>query len=111
MCDMNMVSDSPIIDTIFTKMMWQKKEKDDLALFWNATIKPAKILWQMKMRERVAMQWYADEGITYSDSDMSTEVAVKDYFTRETVDTDENPLGAFMLEYRKVLCRSGNAHR
>ena len=101
-CDMNMVSDSPIIDTIFTQNDVAEERKDDLALFLECYYKACEdIMANEDERKEVAMQWYADEGITYSDSDMSTEVAVKDYFTRETVDTDENPLGAFMLNIGK----------
>ena len=101
-CDMNMVSDSPIIDTIFTQNDVAEERKDDLTLFLECYYKACEdIMANEDERKEVATQWYADEGITYSDSDMSTEVAVKDYFTRETVDTDENPLGAFMLNIGK----------
>ena len=98
-CDMNMVSDSPIIDTIFTQNSVAENRKDDLVLFLECYYKACEDLMQNEEeRKTVAMEWYAEEGINYSDSDMATEVEVKDYFTRDTVDTEENVLGAFMQE-------------
>ncbi len=49
-------------------------------------------------RRETAMEWYAEEGITYSESDMDTEIEVKDYFTIDTVDTEANSIGSFMTD-------------
>ena len=49
------------------------------------------------MRRDVAMTWYAEEGITYSESDMDSEIEVKDYYTLDTVNTDTK-IGQFMVD-------------
>lgn len=96
-CDMNMVSDTPIIDTIFTQNDVAKDRKDDVTLFLECYYKACEdMMADEAARREVALQWYSDEGITYSESDMDTEIEVKEYFTRETVDTEEQPIGTFM---------------
>lgn len=97
-CDMNMVSDSPIIDTIFTQNKVMEERSGDLELFLDCYYRACEDLMKDEAnRRKVAMEWYAEEGITYSESDMDTEISVKDYYTRETV-ASENQLGQFMLD-------------
>lgn len=97
-CDMNMVSDSPIIDTIFTQNKVMEERSGDLELFLDCYYRACEDLMKDEAnRRKVAMEWYAEEGITYSESDMDTEISVKDYYTRETV-ASENQLGQFMID-------------
>lgn len=97
--DMNVILDNPIIDTIFVQNAVAEERKDDLILFLECYYKAcADLMNDEAARRETAMTWYADEGITYSESDMDTEVGVKDYFTIETVDAGENSLGSFMTD-------------
>lgn len=97
-CDMNMVSDSPIIDTIFTQNKVMEERQGDLELFLECYYKACEDLMKDEANRReVAMAWYAEEGINYSESDMDTEISVKDYYTLETVGK-ENQIGQFMLD-------------
>lgn len=97
-CDMNMVSDSPIIDTIFTQNKVMEERSGDLELFLDCYYRACEDLMKDEAnRRKVAMEWYAEEGINYSESDMDTEISVKDYYTRETV-ASENKLGQFMMD-------------
>ncbi len=79
--DMNMILDNPIIDTIFVQNAVAEGRRDDLILFLECYYKAC-----------------AEEGITYSESDMDTEIEVKDYFTIDTVDTEANSIGSFMTD-------------
>lgn len=98
-CDMNMVSDSPIVDTIFVQNKVAEKRANDVALFLECYYKAcADLMRDEADRRNVAMEWYKEEGITYSESDMDTEIEVKDYFTIDTVDTEENKIGQFMVD-------------
>lgn len=98
-CDMNLILDNPIIDTIFVQNNVAEEKKDDLILFLECYYKACEdIMNDEAMRRESAVTWYAEEGITYSESDMDAEVEVKDYFTRETVNTEENQLGQFMVD-------------
>lgn len=97
-CDMNMVSDSPIIDTIFTQNKVMEERSGDLELFLDCYYRACEDLMKDEAnRRKVAMEWYAEEGINYSESDMDTEISVKDYYTLDTV-ASENQLGQFMID-------------
>ncbi|MDE7015389.1 MAG: ABC transporter substrate-binding protein [Kineothrix sp.] len=97
--DMNMILDNPIIDTIFVQNAVAEGRRDDLVLFLECYYKAcADLMADEAARRDTAMEWYAEEGITYSDSDMDTEIEVKDYFTIDTVDTEANSIGSFMTD-------------
>lgn len=97
--DMNMVSDSPIIDNIFVQNDIAEERRDDVVLFLECYYRAcADLMNDEANRREVAMSWYAEEGITYSESDMDSEINVKEYFTLETVGTEENKLGQFMID-------------
>lgn len=97
-CDMNMVSESPIIDTIFVQNNVMEERSADLELFLECYYKACADLMNNEVARRdTAKTWYAEEGINYSESDMDTEISVKDYFTLDTVDADNN-LGGFMMD-------------
>ncbi len=97
--DMSMILDNPIIDTIFVQNAVAEGRRDDLILFLECYYKAcADLMADEAARRETAMEWYAEEGITYSESDMDTEIGVKDYFTIDTVDTDDNSIGAFMTD-------------
>lgn len=96
--DMNLVSDSPIIDTIFTQNKVAQERGADLELFLDCYYRACADLMNDEVKRReVAQKWYADEGVTYSKSDMDTEIAVKDYFTLEDIDSEDNRIGSFMI--------------
>lgn len=96
-CDMNLVSDSPIIDTIFTQNKVMEERSEDLELFLECYYRACEDLMKDEAaRRETAKAWYAEEGINYSESDMDTEISVKDYFTLDTLETDH--LGSFMVD-------------
>lgn len=97
--DMNMVTDSPIIDTIFVQNNVKEERSGDLELFLECYYKACEDLMNDEAgRRETAKAWYAEEGINYSESDMDTEIEVKDYFTLDSVDGDANSLGQFMVD-------------
>lgn len=97
--DMNMILDNPIIDTIFVQNAVAEGRRDDLILFLECYYKAcADLMADEAARRETAMERYAEEGITYSESDMDTEIEVKDYFTIDTVDTEANSIGSFMTD-------------
>lgn len=97
--DMNNILDTPIIDTIYAQNSVAEERKGDLVLLLDCYYRACEDLMNDEANRReVAQTWYAEEGITYSESDMDTEIEVKDYFTRDTVDTEENKLGQFMVD-------------
>lgn len=96
--DMNMVSDSPIVDTIFVQNDVAADRSGDMELFLECYYKACEELMEDEANRReVAMEWYAQEGINYSESDMDTEIEVKEYFTIDTVNAD-GKLGHFMID-------------
>ncbi len=97
-CDMNMVLDSPIVDTIFVQNDVAQNRAADVEAFLNCYYRACEDLMNDEaMRRDVAMTWYAEEGITYSESDMDSEVEVKDYYTLDTINTDTK-IGQFMVD-------------
>ncbi|MDD3795172.1 MAG: ABC transporter substrate-binding protein [Lachnospiraceae bacterium] len=97
-CDMNMILDNPIVDTIFVQNDVAEERSDDLSLFLECYYKACEALMaDEEGRRELAVRWYGEEGITYSESDMDTEIEVKNYYIRETIDSD-SPLGQFMLD-------------
>ncbi len=97
-CDMNMVLDSPIVDTIFVQNDVAQNRAGDVEAFLNCYYRACEDLMNDEaMRRDVAMTWYAEEGITYSESDMDSEIEVKDYYTLDTVNTDTK-IGQFMVD-------------
>ena len=97
-CDMNMVLDSPIVDTIFVQNDVAQNRAGDVQAFLNCYYRACEDLMNDEaMRRDVAMTWYAEEGITYSESDMDSEVDVKDYYTLDTINTDTK-IGQFMVD-------------
>lgn len=96
--DMSTILDDPIVDTIFVQNAVAGERRDDLVLFLECYYKAcADLMNDEAARRETAVEWYAEEGITYSESDMDAEVEVKDYYTIDTVDTAENPIGSFMI--------------
>lgn len=96
--DMNLVSDSPIVDTIFTQNKIAQERGGDLELFLDCYYRAcADLMNDETKRREVAQKWYADEGITYSQTDMDTEIKVKEYFTLGSVDESGSSIGSFML--------------
>lgn len=96
--DMNKVLDSPIIDTIFTQKKVAEERAGDLELFLDCFYRASEeIMKDEAKRREVAFKWYSDEGITYSEADMDTEIAVKDYLTLDQINSSEYPLGQFMV--------------
>ncbi len=97
-CDMNMILDNPIVDTIFVQNDIASERAGDVEAFLNCYYKAcADLMNDEAMRREVAMTWYAEEGITYSESDMDSEVSVKDYYTLDTINTDTK-IGQFMID-------------
>ena len=95
--DMSTILDDPIVDTIFVQNDVAEDRGADVELFLSCYYQAcADIMADEANRREVAMKWYGDEGITYSESDMDTEVSVKEYYTLENVDTDSS-IGAFMM--------------
>jgi len=102
-CDMNLVNSNPIVDTIFVQNAIAKDRKNDVELFLDCYYRAcADLMKDEANRRKVAQAWYADEGIKYSQSDMDSEVSVKDYYTLETVDT-KSGLGSFMIDIGKFF--------
>lgn len=96
--DMNMVSDSPIVDTIFVQNDAAADRGDDIELFLECYYRACEDLVNDEAsRRELAMEWYAQEGINYSESDMDTEIQVKEYYTIDTVNAD-GKLGYFMID-------------
>lgn len=94
--DMSTIIDDPIVDAIYVQNDVAKDRKDDVELFLDCYYQACKDLMDDEAARRdTAMQWYADEGITYSESDMDTEIEVKEYYTLDTVGTDSK-IGSFM---------------
>lgn len=94
--DMSLVLDDPIVDTIFVQNAVAEEKANDLILFLDCYYRACEdIMTDEAKRREVAVAWYAEEGITYSESDMDSEIAVKEYYTKETVNTDST-IGAFM---------------
>lgn len=95
-CDMNQVLDDPIVDTIFVQNSVAEERAGDLELFLDCYYRAcADLMSDEANRRDVAMTWYAEEGISYSESDMDAEIEVKDYYTLDEVDTD-SAIGSFM---------------
>lgn len=112
-CDMNQVLDNPIVDTIFVQDKVAEERAGDLELFLDCYYRAcADLMNDEASRRQVASNWYAEEGINYSESDMNTEIAVKEYYTLDTVDTNSNPgangsLGAFMVNIGQFFVTQG----
>lgn len=107
-CDFNLISDSPIVDTIFAQNSVMKERADDVELFLECYYKACEDLVKDKdYRKDIAMHWYVEEGITYTDADMDSEIAQQTYHTFDTLLTDAYPFGKFMVDIGDFFVTQG----
>ena len=96
-CDLWEVTGSPLVDTIFVQNDVRKERENDLLAFLDCYYRASADLRNDKdLRRKVAKEWYAEEGITYSDEDMDTEIRQQTYHTLDTMLTPEYPFGLSM---------------
>ncbi len=107
-CDFNLISDSPIVDTIFAQNSVMEDRAGDVELFLECYYKACEDLVNDKdYRKDIALRWYVEEGITYTDADMDSEIEQQTYHTFETLLTDAYPFGSFMVDIGEFFVNQG----
>ncbi len=107
-CDFNLISDSPIVDTIFTQNSVMEERPEDVELFLECYYKACEdLVKDINYRKDTAMRWYVEEGITYTDADMDSEIEQQTYHTFDTLLTDSYPFGKFMVDIGDFFVNQG----
>ena len=95
--DYNWIATQDIIDAVYCQNELLEERPGDVELFLYCYYKAcADMLANQDNRVKVAHEWYVAEGLDYSEQDVIDECSLKSYFTLETVDAGEYPLGGFM---------------
>lgn len=95
--DFTQISDQDIIDAVYCQNELIEERSGDVELFLYCYYRAcADMLANQDNRVAVAYEWYTNEGLDYSEQDVIDECSLKSYFTLDTVDTEEHPLGSFM---------------
>ena len=95
--DFTQISDQDIIDAVYCQNELIEERSGDVELFLYCYYRAcADMLANQDNRVAVAYQWYTDEGLNYSEQDVIDECSLKSYFTLDTVDSGDHPLGSFM---------------
>lgn len=95
--DFTQISDQDIIDAIYCQSELLDERSGDAELFLYCYYKAcADMLEHQDNRVATAYDWYTSEGLDYSEEDVVNECSQKSYFTIDTVDDGEHPLGSFM---------------
>lgn len=95
--DFTQISDQDIIDAVYCQNELIEERSGDVELFLYCYYRAcADMLANQDNRVAVAYEWYTNEGLDYSEQDVVDECSLKSYFTLDTVDTGEHPLGSFM---------------
>lgn len=102
--DFTQISDQDIIDAIYCQNELLSERSGDAELFLYCYYKACSdMLENQDHRVEVAYDWYTAEGLDYSEEDVINECSQKSYFTIDTVDEGEHPLGSFMKYSGKFL--------
>ena len=95
--DYNWIATQPIIDAVYCQNELLDERPGDVELFLYCYYKAcAHLLANQDNRVKVAHEWYVAEGLNYTEQDVIDECSLKSYFTFDTVDAGEHPLGGFM---------------
>lgn len=95
--DFTQISDQDIIDAVYCQSELLGERSGDAELFLYCYYKAcADMLEHQDNRVATAYDWYTSEGLDYSEEDVVNECSQKSYFTIDTVDDGEHPLGSFM---------------
>ena len=95
--DFTQISEQDIIDAVYCQNELIEERSGDVELFLYCYYRAcADMLANQDNRVAVAYEWYTNEGLDYSEQDVIDECSLKSYFTLDTVDTEEHPLGSFM---------------
>ena len=95
--DYNWIATQPIIDAVYCQNEMLEERPGDVELFLYCYYKAcAHLLANQDNRVKVAHEWYVAEGLNYTEQDVIDECSLKSYFTFDTVDAGEHPLGGFM---------------
>lgn len=95
--DVSIVMGSPIVDTIYTQNDVANDRREEVKLFLEAYYRASEdLVNDEELRSQLALEWYAEEGKTYSDSDMQIEIEQQTYHTLDTLLTDEYKFGLTM---------------
>ena len=74
----------PLCDGIYVQNELVDTRRDDLQILVEGYYRASKELVEdEELRKQVAMEWYAEEGITYSESDMENEILAQTYTTED----------------------------
>ena len=95
--DYNWIATQDIIDAVYCQNELLEERPGDVELFLYCYYKAcAHLLANQDNRVKVAHEWYVAEGLNYTEQDVIDECGLKSYFTLDTVDAGEYPLGGFM---------------
>lgn len=95
--DFIQVSPQDIIDAVYCQNELAKERPEDVELFLYCYYRACEdMLKNQDNRVAVAYQWYVEEGLEYKEQDVIDECSLKSYFTLDSVDSSEYPLGNFM---------------
>lgn len=97
-----------VVDANYAQKKVMEERRADVVAFMDCYYRASEELKNdPEMRRRVAMKWYNDEGKTVNDEVMDIEMSQKLYHTLDTLDSDEYPLGAFMVSIGEFFADQG----
>jgi ABC-type nitrate/sulfonate/bicarbonate transport system substrate-binding protein len=96
-CDVALTLGSPQMDALYVLNDVYKDRYDDVKAFLDVYYRACDVLASDdKARSEAAMKWYADNGKTFTQDDMTAEIANQTYSTLKTLDTPEHVFGSTM---------------
>lgn len=96
-CDVSLVMGSPIVDTIYAQNKVAEERREDVKAFLDCYYRACEdLVKDDELRSELGLEWYAQEGKTYSEADMQTEIKQQTYHTMDTLLSDEYKFGLTM---------------
>lgn len=96
------------MDTIFAQDYMVSERRGDLLALLDCYYRASEDLKNDEaLRRSLGMAWYKEEGKTYTDFDMDTEIQQKAYHTLDSILTDEFPFGSTMLSLGEFFTIQG----
>lgn len=95
--DLYDVMGAPLVDAIYVQNNFIKNRTDDVIAVLECLYEAQnRIARDPELRKELGMKIYAEEGITYSESDMESEINFQTYFTWDMLENSKFEFGATM---------------
>lgn len=107
-CSIGAALGSPLVNANYVQNEIYEERYEDLKVFMDCYYRACEELNNDPVtRKEFAMDWYAENGITFSDSDMDSEIAGRAYPTLDILDSDELPFGLTMTTIGEFFTTQG----